>query len=91
VDKQQLVSDLRIGLAETYQERKRKHLKIHVPISAIEKASPDEIIGIFNTCPSCGTPRLPDNLLALAIEMANSGKQFAILFDAFEETLPDHE
>jgi hypothetical protein len=92
MDKQRLISELRIGMAEAYRERQKKHLKIHTPMSVIEKGSPDEILGIFTVCQHCGTPRLPENLLTLAIEMANSAEQFLMLRDAFEETLPDgHE
>ena len=91
MDKQQLVSELRIGMVKTYRERQRKHLKIHIPLSLIEKGGPDEIIGVFTICRHCGEPRLPDNLIALAIEMAHSAEQFLMLKDAFEETLPVEE
>jgi len=60
-----------------------------VPLHLIETGSADEIIGLFTICPHCGTQRLPDNLLAQAIEMANTADQFIALHDAFEATLPD--
>src|SRR6266568_3677780 len=59
-----LAYHLRIGLKETYLQRKARRQKIHVPLHLIETGSADEIIGLFTICPHCGTQRLPDKLLA---------------------------
>ena len=91
MDKQQFVSELRTELAEDYRERRRKHKKTLASLSLIETGGPDEIIGIVSTCVDCGAPTLPDHLLAQAIEMAHSVKEFVILREAFKDTLPNHE